>query len=204
VTLASEAVVRDEFRRHVLATTPGVSGTVDEFWVPRSHERADLVLLGQRLDGFEIKTDRDTLRRLPRQVSAYGRIFDRCTAVVACRHLERVIQIVPDWWGITTVARNGRTVFSQVRPAGPNPGVEAETLVRLLWRDEAMATLLELGLTPPETASRASLWRELLLALPLHCLQAAVRAALARRDPGRARIPTRRFRTPSGAHEADR
>lgn len=197
--MATEAVVREEYRRHLLARTSEAPGTVNEFWVPRSHERADLVLIGERMDGFEIKTDRDTLHRLPRQASAYGRVFDRCTAVVASKHLERVAEMVPGWWGITTVAENGSMSFAQVRAAQPNPQVDAETLVRLLWRDEARAAVLDLGRAPPDGASRSSLWRELVQVLPLPQLRDVVRRALIGRDPAKARIPTQRFTPQSDA-----
>lgn len=202
--VATESVVRDAYRSHLLATTKGVSGTVDEFWVPGSQERADLVVVGERMDGFEIKTDRDTLRRLPRQASAYGRVFDRCTAVVAHRHLEHATEILPDWWGIATVAVNGSVRFAQVRAAQENPQVDAETVVRLLWRDEAMAAVLDLGRTPSSGTSRGSLWRELLQALPVPQLCDVVRRALIARDPAKARIPTKRFTLQPGARVAGR
>jgi hypothetical protein len=82
----SEKIVRGALRLHALARTPGARGALDEVWVPRSNERADVAIIGTRMDGFEIKTERDTLHRLPRQVEAYGRLFDRCTAVVDQRH----------------------------------------------------------------------------------------------------------------------
>ena len=43
--------------------------------MPRSNERAGIAVIGTRMDGFEIKTERDTLRRLPRQASAYARLL---------------------------------------------------------------------------------------------------------------------------------
>lgn len=81
-----EAVVRGALRAHLLTNLAGAKGIVDELWVPVSHERADVAVIGRGMDGFEIKTERDTLKRLPRQMVAYGRLFDRCTAVVAERH----------------------------------------------------------------------------------------------------------------------
>ncbi|MFN8204442.1 MAG: sce7726 family protein [Solirubrobacteraceae bacterium] len=137
-------------------------GTVDELWVPRSNERADVAVIGRRMDGFEIKTERDTLKRLPRQVVAYGRLFDRCSAVVAERHLAHAEEIVPDWWGITTVRSNGAVAFTSVRKPCPNPALDPEILVRLLWRDEVMSALVALGHAPDKKASRGSLWTELL------------------------------------------
>lgn len=194
-----EAVVRNALRAHVLTTVTGAQGTVDEFWVPRSNERADLAVIGTHIDGFEIKTERDTLRRLPRQAGAYARLFDRCTAVVAGRHLDAADQLLPPWWGLTTVSVNGSVTFDDVRPARPNPAVDPETLVRLLWRDEAMAALTTFEGSPDPRASRASLWAQLLAVASLAQLKAAVRHALLTRDPAAARIPTRRFGGPTPA-----
>src|SRR3954451_13577948 len=101
-----ETVVRDALRAHVLTTIAGAQGAVDEFWVPRSNERADIAVIGTHIDGFEIKTERDTLRRLPRQAGAYARLFDRCTAVVADRHRDAAEQLLPKWWGLTAVSVN--------------------------------------------------------------------------------------------------
>jgi hypothetical protein len=173
----------------------GAMGTVDELWVPRSNERADVAVIGRRMDGFEIKTERDTLKRLPRQVVAYGRLFDRCTAVVAERHLDHAEDIVPDWWGITTVHINGAIAFTSVRKPRPNPALDPEILVRLLWRDEVVGALVALGHAPDKKASRGSLWTELLRSASLQQLRSAVRTALLQRDHRQAKLPSRRLAT---------
>jgi hypothetical protein len=194
--MATEAVVRAALRAHLLASTAGAQDAIEELWVPRSHERADLAILGRSMDGFEIKTDRDTLRRLPRQIPAYGRLFDRCSVVLADKHCERATQLVPAWWGITAIAVNGCVSFKTVRKPQQNPEPDPETLVRLLWRDEAIMALREFGVEPNPKAHRTSLWSELLATTSLSQLRRAVRGALISRDATQARIPTRRFRPP--------
>jgi len=189
----TEAVVRDALRDRVLADTYGARDTIDEFWVPRSNERADLAVIGRWMDGFEIKTERDTLRRLPRQAAAYGRLFDRCTVVVAERHSDAATQILPAWWGITTVHVNGSVGFDVVRKPRLNHDIDPEILVRLLWRDEALSALVALGGEHDAKAPRGSLWRELLRTTTLGQLRAIVRRAILGRDPATARIATRRF-----------
>ena len=187
-----EAAVREALRARVLAEASEVQQAVPEFWVPRSHERADLAVIGQSMDAFEIKTEHDTLRRLPRQALAYARVFDRCTAVVAEKHREPALEMLPRWWGVTTVRTNGSVVFNELRRRDFNPEVDPDTLVRLLWRDEAVTALAGLGREPDTRASRGSLWNEL-LRLPVAELKNIVRRAILHRDPSRARIPTRRF-----------
>ena len=98
--MVTEATVRESLRDEVVANVPGLSETIYEFWVPRTNERADLAAIGPAMWGYEIKTAQDTLRRLPRQVEAYNRLFDHCTIVLAERHLKAALTIVPEWWGV--------------------------------------------------------------------------------------------------------
>lgn len=202
MSATGEAVVRAALRQRVLAETAGARDAVDEFWVPRSHERADLAVIGRWMDGFEIKTERDTLRRLPRQAEAYARLFDRCSVVVAEKHSKGAADILPDWWGITTVHVNGSVSFNVVRKPSTNVGVDSEIIVRLLWREEVHLALIKLGIEADQRAPRQTLWRTLLASTTLAELRQIVRRALVTRDPTRARIATRRFTTPELAPAA--
>lgn len=58
-----------------------------EFRISGSSVRADLAILTDKFIGVEIKSRFDTLRRLPRQVSAYSAYFDRTIVVIAEEHL---------------------------------------------------------------------------------------------------------------------
>lgn len=190
--MLTEAVVRDSLRQEVLAALP-CAEAVYEFWVPRSNERADIAVIGPSMDGFEIKTGRDTLKRLPRQAAAYGRLFDRCCVVLAERHVEGALGILPAWWGITVIQGDSTPGFERIREADINHGVDPETLVRLLWRNEVHATLCALGAPPDPGAGRFRMWEQLLSLVDLEVLKVAVREALIERDPARARIRSQRF-----------
>jgi hypothetical protein len=191
-----EFSVRTALKEELLVNRKQATTAIDEFWVPLSHERADLALVGRDLRGFEIKTERDTLRRLPRQVMAYGRVFDRCTVVVATRHVERAIAQIPEWWGVTEVSVNGHVNFSHIRSARQNTALDPETLVRLLWRSELTRALDMLGISSPPSVSRGKMWQTLLDRADLSELRSIVRKALRHRDGSDARIPTRRFPQP--------
>lgn len=67
----------------------------NEFAVGRSSVRADLAILGSRFVGVEIKSERDSLRRLQRQLAVYKGHFDQTIVVLAARHLEAASQFVP-------------------------------------------------------------------------------------------------------------
>lgn len=103
--------------------------------------RVDLAVVNGLLAGYEIKSQRDTLRRLPAQAALYSRILDEATIVASTRHLGPAMEIVPDWWGVLEAASPGQ--FDVVRSAGVNPAVDREALVQLLWRDELFAAVAE-------------------------------------------------------------
>lgn len=61
-----------------------------EFSLGSSGVRADLAVFAETTIGFEIKTVRDTLRRLPTQMRAYSQYFDHAVAIVAPCHLSHI------------------------------------------------------------------------------------------------------------------
>lgn len=186
-TSSPALAVRRELRYHLACASVDPWTSIEEFWVPRTYERADLAVVGSALKAFEIKSERDSLRRLPRQAQAFGRVFDYCTVVLAGRHLDAAMGLVPGWWGITEVTENGHRTFHEVRQPSLNHTVDATVIVRLLWREEALAaleaieTLRPVDLRVARSASRADLWNELLRICSIDDLRKLVRRALTRR-----------------------
>jgi hypothetical protein len=193
--VATESAVRHRLKHEVLASATVRAEAVYEFWVPCSSERADVAVIGEELCGYEIKTERDTLKRLPRQAAAYGRLFDQCTIVGGERHIGAAIQMLPDWWGITAIARSADAQFRfvSVRAGARNESVDPETLVRLLWREEVRAALSAIGTEPDPKASRSTMWKRLLESVDIEQLRAIVRRALLGRNPTSLRFSSRRF-----------
>jgi hypothetical protein len=159
---------------------PGVR-VVDEMNVVGGRCRVDVAVINGRLEGFEIKSERDSLRRLARQAEAYGRVFDRMTIVCAERHLERTIVTVPSWWGVAVarVGCEGRLHLVAERTARTNRAVEPKAVACLLWRDEALGALEELGVANGlRSKPRRVLWEALAEELPSTKLRALVREML--------------------------
>lgn len=190
--MLTEAIIRESLSDELLSGLPHAEA-VYEFWVPRSYERADVAVIGPSLDGFEIKTARDTLKRLPRQAVAYARLFDRCCVVLADRHVDKAMEILPAWWGVMVIRDEIKPRFERIREADVNHDVDPETLVRLLWRDEVYAALCAFGAPPEPGAGRFRMWAQLLDLVEVDVLKTAVREALIRRDATSARISSRRF-----------
>lgn len=149
---------------------------VHELSLCQAEARIDLAVVNGRLTGWEIKTAADTLGRLPLQEPVYSRVFDRVWLAADARHVDGAFGMIPHWWGVVRVGeRGGACVITQVRPSRLNPDVDLASLVRLLWRDEALAELEALGLAQGlERAPRRVLWQRLADAVPRRASKAQV------------------------------
>lgn len=67
----------------------------------------DVMLVSDCLTGFEIKSDRDSYRRLPRQVEYYQQYFDYNYLVVGERHGASAGAKIPITGGLLLSARMG-------------------------------------------------------------------------------------------------
>lgn len=117
---------------------------IEELGLCRGQVRVDLSVVNGLLHGYEIKSDRDSLRRLNNQVELYGKVFDRATLVVGARHLAEALDNVPVWWGILLAHRSAKKLqIKTVRSPRSNPKKDPRALVELLWLDDALALLEE-------------------------------------------------------------
>lgn len=157
---------------------------VDEMSVLRGRCRIDVAVINGRLEGFEIKSERDSLERLPRQAAAYGRVFDRLTMICAERHLDSALATLPEWWGVAIVQeKDGTARIMGKRPARANRNVEPQAIAQLLWRGETLAALEEIGAAKGlRSKPRRVLWDTLADALPPSKLRALVRDQLRARQ----------------------
>ncbi|OPY98943.1 hypothetical protein A5906_30780 [Bradyrhizobium sacchari] len=157
---------------------------VEEMGIWAGSVRVDIAVINGELSGYEIKSARDTLARLPAQQELYSQVFDRVTLVVADHHSKKASALIPEWWGvmIATMANGQAVSLQEVRPSYGNPGVDALQVARLLWRPEAVAILHRHGLVKGfRSAAADKLCRRLALELPLELLRFEVRGALKER-----------------------
>ena len=136
------ALKKDLENRHALDKEVRI---IEELGVRHGTARIDIAVVNGIMHGYEIKSDRDTLERLPEQMTEFNAVFDRITLVVGKQHLYRAIYIVPDWWGITIAKINieGRVVFQTIRDPEDNKKQDKVSIARLLWREEALRILEE-------------------------------------------------------------
>lgn len=90
---------------HIKSQSPIVAA---EYCVGKGIRRADLVVLSaNKLVGFEIKSDFDTLVRLRQQSIEYIKHFDKVILVTTSKHLKKALEICPKELGIWVVYSNG-------------------------------------------------------------------------------------------------
>lgn len=120
---------------------------IDELGVSHGSARIDIAVVNGIMHGYEIKSDQDTLQRLPEQMSIFNAVFDKVTLVVGKSHLYDAIKMIPDWWGVVVAKAdaNGSVTFSVIREEGNNKDQDIVSVARLLWREEALKILEEAG-----------------------------------------------------------
>lgn len=159
---------------------------LDELGLANGRGRIDVAVINGELAGYEIKSDRDTLVRLDGQMQLYNRVFDRVWVVVAPRHLEATLSLVPQWWGVHIAEQTDSVVtLRSVRHAEPNPAEQDGVAVaQLLWREEALAMLdeFDVGDAKLRRGSRRHMYVALAQALQMELLKERVRAALKSRE----------------------
>lgn len=120
---------------------------IEELGVQHGTARIDIAVVNGIMHGYEIKSDQDTLKRLPEQMDIFNAVFDKMTLVVGKNHLYEAVNIVPDWWGIVIakINKNGSVVFSRIRRTEINNNQSSVSIAKLLWREEALRILEEQG-----------------------------------------------------------
>lgn len=104
-----------------------------EFSLGDSGVRADLAVFGDELIGFEIKTEKDTLRRLPSQMDAYSRYFHHAVAIVAPNHLRNLRE--DHLQGASLWTYDDRGSLTQLHQGRVNP-IDTATLEGVLTQAE--------------------------------------------------------------------
>lgn len=140
----NDAAIRSALSSKILSRKTRRSDTVvvEELGLNQGQALADVVVVNGSIKVFEIKSDRDSLRRLERQVAVYGQVVDHATLVVGEKHLLRAVELLPSWWGVVVASATSRGIrLRSIRTGTRNPNRRVESLVRLLWRNDAIELL---------------------------------------------------------------
>lgn len=183
-TKTNDKKVRESLIHHLKGSEDS-SVIFEEFDIERGRVRADVVSVsGSMVHGFEIKSDVDTLTRLPNQVKYYNQVFSTVTLVVGSEHVVKALHIIPDWWGVMVATQtNSSIVLNTVRGTKRNDEINVETVANLLHRKELVEILNEYA--PGRTYSGMSkpmLKTEAMRALPFEKLYTCLSNTLAQRE----------------------
>jgi len=163
----------------------------EELCLRQGAARIDVAVVNGILQGYEIKSRKDTLDRLPAQVEVYNQVFDYVTLVVDGTHLDKAMSLIPQWWGIYVPRKRGAQIqFSVVRNRERNLiGVEAKALAEFLWKDEALEILEERGLDRGfRSKPKHALWEKISEELSVTELGSLVRETLKSRTDWRVAV----------------
>jgi hypothetical protein len=142
--------------------------------------RTDIAVINGSLHAYEIKSDSDSLDRLPSQIEAYQGVFQYITLVCGHRLLKRARVAIPRWWGLQKAEyKDGCVVLRKLRAPKLNPRRDALALAKMLWKTEALTCLRKHGhrvVTSKHSADEV--WRALADHISVSVLTDEVRQAI--------------------------
>lgn len=145
---ADDSIIRKSLKSYLLLQQPGIV-IWDEFSNFGGWARLDLATVSDtEIVAYEIKSARDTLTRLPKQVMASEMWADRAFFVAAPAHIVEAIGVLPDWWGVWAVDEKlGGVTFNEVKTSSANQNPErVRHLLEYLSRAEAKSILKRMGI----------------------------------------------------------
>lgn len=114
----------------------------EELGLRQGEVRVDLAVVNGELKGYEIKSQADTLRRLPTQVRIYSQVLDFATIVLEENHREDALTIIPEWWEVLVATRCSNEIrLERTRAGSRNERLNKRALAELLWHAEALDLL---------------------------------------------------------------
>lgn len=161
---------------------------IDELGLSHGRNRIDVATINGHLHGYEIKSGKDDLHRLPSQLAEYSKSLQMLTVIAAPKHIPQLRDIVPSWAGIIVATKNtnDEISFHVEQNARVNKDADAFAIAHLLWRNEAIALLRELGsLSKLERRNRVSLYTEIAQLVSAEDLIKLVKQYLANRTDWR-------------------
>ncbi|MEL6824629.1 MAG: sce7726 family protein [Pseudomonadota bacterium] len=135
--------------------------------------KADVVILNGTGTVYEIKSERDSLSRLSRQIDAYSKVFATVNVIVGENHLNGLKNALPDHVGILVLTDRYRV--RTIRTAIDDPGrTKPDAIFDAVNQNEAARILKKAGIDVPDgpNIQRFGVMRELfkeLDATTAHC-----------------------------------
>lgn len=149
---------------------------VSELTIDNWTHRTDIVLANGRLWGFELKSDRDSLTRLPSQIESFSRHFEKFVLVVARKFEKRALELIKNVNGAGLwVAFDDGAIIEKVRPR--TQSISPDASISLITVTELRRLLSSNGIKHQKASRRIELV-ELAKKLPSKVLVDGARSAI--------------------------
>ena len=139
----------------------------------------DVMLVTDKLIGFEIKSDSDNYERLQRQIDEYTKFFDENYIVVGESHSRHITEYVPEDWGILSINESNVCV---IRVASNNKKVSRRKQLSILWKIELKNILVKNNLPLYAQKEKAFLTERIYETVPNKLLGIQIAEELRARD----------------------
>lgn len=153
--MLNDKLIRTEFaKKHIR----GSSIIFHELAVKRGIAIADIVVVNSSAHCYEIKSDVDSLSRLPSQVVSFSDVFQKVTLITTAKHFSKAQSLIPFWWGIILAKEfKGEVIFNYIRKSTKNKRDTSSDLLKILWNDELKNILLSRGIPFNKNSNRDEL-----------------------------------------------
>lgn len=143
MNVLDEGAIKHALIRHLHTSGKLENATlINEFVVGNWSRRVDLVLANGRLCAYEVKSELDSLRRLPGQITTYLKYFDKVSVVTVPKFVRSVKDIVPPQVEILLAEYDGDSIAVTVARRGKANNVQdLKALASLLRKDELQKVL---------------------------------------------------------------
>lgn len=177
-----------QYLRH--AKTSPDTIVIDELGLAHARSRIDVAVINGLINGYEIKSARDTLDRLSSQIDVYRYTLQKLTIVAAPNHVTGIVALTPSWCGLIEAeyGRRGGMSFNVLRKPVASPDIDPVMVAHLLWRNEVFDLLCGIGYAPKQLRRpRKQLYEMLCEALTLREITDSIRVFMVHRQAWRDR-----------------
>jgi len=156
---------------------------VEELDLCSGLSRIDIAVINGVIHGYEIKSEKDTLNRLPNQINYYNKSLERISVVTNRSHLKQIRKLVPQWWGLLVIKNDGKkNIVSELRKAKNNPLLDCLSLLHVLWKEELISIVDNYELKVSRHLNKRKIRESVINELDKSILSQEVRLALKSRQ----------------------
>lgn len=176
--------IRKVLHSHLKKENKSIKDTIiiDELDLCSGLSRIDVTVINGVIHGYEIKSEEDTLKRLPLQMNYYNKSLEKISVATNRIHLKEIKNFVPKWWGLILVDEDKKRKLKEIRKAKKNPSVEGKSLLQLLWKEELFYMTQKYDVKVKRSSNKKILQENIADALEMKTISQEVRSILKSRQ----------------------